>query len=93
MTKLALNACGVATIPDFYYSGLLLAASVAIIVVASLTASAPEPARIESLTFATLGEDFRRENRASWSKVDVIGSVIVIGLVAAAYVYFWTWLE
>ena len=93
MTKLTLNACGVATIPDFYYSGLLLLASIAIIVAASLTAPAPEPARIESLTFATLGDDFKRENRASWNKVDVIGSILVIGLVLAAYAYFWTWLD
>ena len=93
MAKLLLNACGVATIPDFYYSGLLLMVSIAIIVVASLTAPAPEPARIESLTFATLGDDFKRENRASWNRVDVIGSILVIGLILAAYAYFWTWLD
>lgn len=93
IAKLTLNACGVATIPDFYYSGLLLAISVIIIIVASLTAPAPETARIASLTFATLGDDFKRENRASWNKVDVIGSVLVIGLVLAAYAYFWTWLD
>ena len=93
MGKLALNAAGVETIPDFYYSGLLLAASVAIVIVASLSAPPPESARIESLTFSTLGEDFKRENRASWNKWDVAGSVLVLGLVAAAYAYFWTWLD
>ena len=93
MAKLTLNACGVETIPDFYYSGLLLIASVAIIAVASLTAPPPAPTDIESLTFATLGDDFRRENRASWNKLDVIGSALVIGLVIAAYAYFWTWLD
>ena len=40
-----------------------------------------------------LGDDFKRENRASWNKVDVIGSALVIGLVLAAYAYFWTWLD
>ena len=93
MAKLALNACGVETMPDFYYSGLLLAVSVAIIVAASLTAPAPEPAQIESLTFSTLGDDFKRENRASWNAWDVAGSVVVLGFVAAAYAYFWTWLD
>ena len=93
MAKLTLNACGIATIPDFYYSGLLLVVSVAIIIVATLTAPAPEPVRVESLTFATLGEDFKRENRASWNKWDVAGSALVIGLVLAAYAYFWTWLD
>jgi SSS family solute:Na+ symporter len=93
MTKLMLNVFGVETIPDFYYSGLLLALSVLIIVISSLTAPAPETKRIESLTFATLGDDFKRENRASWNKWDVLGSLFVLGLVAAAYAYFWTWLD
>ena len=93
MAKLTLNALGIETIPDFYYSGLLLALSVLIIVISSLTAPAPETKRIESLTFATLGDDFKRENRASWNKWDVLGSLFVLGLVAAAYAYFWTWLD
>ena len=93
MAKLTLNAYGVETIPDFYYSGVLLVLSIVIIVIASLTAPAPNDAQIQSLTFATLGDDFKRENRASWNKWDVIGSLVVLGLVAAAYAYFWTWLD
>ena len=93
MTKLVLNACGVETIPDFYYSGILLAVSVLIIVVASLTAPAPAAKHTDSLTFSTLGEDFRRENRDSWNRWDVVGSALVIALVAAIYAYFWTWLD
>ena len=72
---------------------MLLAISGLIIIIASLTAPAPESKRTESLTFATLGEDFKRENRASWNKWDVIGSLLVLGLVAASYAYFWTWLD
>ena len=72
----------------FGYFGVL-----AMVVVATLTAPVPESARIESLTFATLGDDFKRENRASWNKVDVIGAILVIGLVLAAYAFFWTWLD
>ena len=93
MVKLTLNAFGVETIPDFYYSGILLILSIVIIVVASLMAPAPVEAQIQSLTFATLGDDFKHENRASWNKWDVIGSLVVLGLVAAAYAYFWTWLD
>ena len=97
MTKLTLNAVcpgpdGYALLQDFYFSGLLLVASILVIVAASLTASAPDPKRIESLTFATLGDDFRRENRASWDWRDVVCSAIVIGIVVACYVYFWNWL-
>ena len=97
MSKLTLNAVcpnpdGYALLQDFYFSGLLLVTSVLVIVVASLSAPAPDPKRIESLTFATLGEDFRRENRASWDWRDVVASAIVVGVVIACYVYFWNWL-
>ncbi len=93
MTKLVLNACSIQTIPDFYYSGILLVISVLIIVIASLTAPAPDESRIKSLTFATLGDDFKAENRASWNKFDVIGSIVIISLIVVAYAYFWTWLD
>ena len=97
MTKLTLNALcpgaeGYALVQDFYFSGLLLVMSVLVIVAASLTAPAPEPQRIVSLTFATLGEDFKAENRASWTWVDVVTSGLVLAVVVGCYVYFWNWL-
>ena len=97
MGKLTLNAVcpnpdGFALIQDFYFSGLLLVTSVLVIVVASLSAPAPDPTRIASLTFATLGDDFRRENRASWDWRDVVASAVVLAVVVACYVYFWNWL-
>ena len=98
MTKLTLNAVcpnpdGYALLQDFYFSGLLLLTSILVIVVASLTAPAPDPKRIASLTFATLDDDFKRENRASWTWVDVVASSVVIGIVIVCYVYFWNWLR
>lgn len=97
MTKLTLNAVcpnpdGYALLQDFYFSGLLLLTSILVIVVASFTAPAPDPKRIASLTFATLGDDFKRENRASWTWVDVVTSSVVVGVIVACYVYFWNWL-
>ncbi|MBR6733461.1 MAG: sodium:solute symporter [Kiritimatiellae bacterium] len=98
MAKLGANAIwggadGFAFIQDFYFSGILLALSVGIVVVASLTAPAPAPEKLNGLTFACLDEKFRQENRASWNKWDVIASCVVVGLVVAAYAYFWTWLD
>ena len=98
MSKLTLNAIcpnsdGFALIQDFYFSGLLLLTSILVIVVASLSASAPDPQRIASLTFATLGDDFKRENRASWDWRDVVSSAFVLAVVVACYVYFWNWLQ
>ena len=97
MSKLTMNALwpnsdGYALLQDFYFSGLLLLVSIIVIVVASLTAPAPDPKRIESLTFATLGDDFKRENRASWDWRDVVASAIVLAVIAVCYVYFWNWL-
>ena len=97
MCKLAANAIwggadGFALIQDFYFSGILLAVSIAIVVVASLTAPAPEPKLTTGLTFAGLDEKFKKENRESWNWIDVVSSCIVVGLVICAYAYFWTWL-
>ncbi len=98
MAKLALNATcagpdGYFAIQDFYFSGILLALSIAIVVVASLTAPAPAEVNTKGLTFADLDEKFKKENRESWNWIDVVSSIVVVGAVIAAYAYFWTWLD
>lgn len=97
MAKLVCNIiwggdAGFALIQDFYFSGILLAMSIAIVVVASLTAPAPDAANVNGLNFFALDKKFKEENRESWNWVDVTGSCIVVGLVICAYAYFWTWL-
>ena len=98
MGKLLANAIwqnpdGYAFIQDFYFSGLLLVVSIVIVVVASLAAPPPDDKHLVGLNFSCLDSKFREENRASWNWVDVVGSCIVVGLVVAAYAYFWTWLD
>ena len=98
MAKLAVNAvwggeAGFALIQDFYFSGLLLAASIAIVICASLSAPPPDPAHLTGLNFACLDAEYRRKNRASWNWADVVASCVVVGLVVCAYIYFWTWLD
>ncbi len=104
MSKLTINAFyrtgtpdtlmyKIANFQDFYFSGILLVLSIAIVVLSSLTAPAPDPASINGVCFSTLDSTYRRENRESWNKVDVIASCVVVGLVIAAYAYFWTWLR
>ena len=98
MAKLVANAFwggedGIAFIQDFYFSGLLLVISVVIIVIASLSAPAPDWASTKGLTFAGLDPEFKAENRASWNWIDVVASASVVGAVLAAYVYFWTWIN
>lgn len=76
-----------------YYSGVLLLISTIIIIGASFSAPAPSAEKLRGLTYGTLTADDRREIRASWNKTDVIATVIVLGLVAAFYLYFSFWLE
>ena len=98
MAKLAANAIWgspteAAFIQDFYFSGILLATSFVIIVVASLTAPAPDYAHLDGLNFSCLSPEYKKANRASWNWVDVVASIVVVGCVVAAYAYFWTWLD
>lgn len=98
MCKLGANiiwggADGFAFIQDFYFSGILLAVSILIVVIASLTAPAPDAVHTTGLTFAGLDPSFKKENRESWNWIDVLGSMVVVGCVVAAYAYFWTWLD
>ncbi|MBQ5531881.1 MAG: Na+/glucose cotransporter, partial [Kiritimatiellae bacterium] len=98
MAKLAANAIwggadGYAFIQDYYFSGLLLVTSVVVVAVSSLTAPAPDAAHLSGLNFSCLDAKYKEENRASWNWVDVVSSAVVIGLVACAYIYFWTWMD
>ena len=98
MAKLAANAVwggseGCAFIPDFYFSGILLALSIGIVIVASLMAPAPDAAHLDGLNFSCLSPEYKKMNRASWNWVDVAASLVVVGCVVAAYAYFWTWLD
>ena len=48
----------------------------------------PSYEKISGLTYGTVTDDHRKESRSSWSKGDVIASVIVVLLILAAYIYF-----
>ncbi len=48
----------------------------------------PEYDRISGLTYATVTDEHRAESRRSWDFRDVIGSVLVLLMIAAAYLYF-----
>jgi len=98
MAKLGSNAIwggeeGCAFIQDFYFSGLLLAMSIIVVVIASLSAPAPDMKHLSGLNLFCLDDEFKKAARTSWNWVDVAGSSIVVGLVVAAYIYFWTWLD
>lgn len=93
--KLA-NPAFLAAFGDFnflYFTGVLFVISVAMVVVASLTAPAPSESKVASLTFAGATEEDRRLSRASWNYVDVLATIMVLGAVVGMYVYFSFWLK
>ncbi len=82
-----------AAIGDFnflYFSGVLLLICVVTIVVASHTAARPDPERIKGLTFDSID---RAAVRETWDAKDIFATVVVLGLVAAIYLYFSFWLS
>ena len=96
MAKLAVNALApasaVATFQDYYFSGVLLVISFVTVALASLSAPPPDESRLKGLNFSCLDANYRAENRASWNWVDVTVSIVVVGLVVSAYLYFFNWL-
>jgi SSS family solute:Na+ symporter len=71
-----------------YYSLLIFLVSVVVLIGVSLVTAPPAPAQLAGLTYATITRQQQRESRGSWNRWDVINSIIVLLLIAAAYVYF-----
>jgi SSS family solute:Na+ symporter len=71
-----------------YYGLLIFLVSVLAMVVVSYMTAAPSETQIQGLTYGTRTEQQKHESRASWSALDVIISVVVMGAIIAAYIYF-----
>jgi SSS family solute:Na+ symporter len=106
MAKLVIQALvgsGVIVGPDWlvaigqynflFASGWLLVISAAIVVIVSLMTKPPDESKIIGLTFSTVTAEHKKEIRASWNRWDVIGSLVVVGLVITMYLYFSFWLS
>jgi SSS family solute:Na+ symporter len=71
-----------------YYSVLIFLTCAAVMIAVSYVTAPPSYEKIRGLTYATLTAEDRRQSRASWTKADVIGTLVVLALIAAAYIYF-----
>jgi solute:Na+ symporter, SSS family len=71
-----------------YYSIIILVVSVIVMVVVSYMTEIPSYEKISGLTFGTTTDEQRRESKASWKRVDVVTSSLVVLLILAAYLYF-----
>ena len=64
----------------------LLLFIIVLMVVVSCFTPAPSKAQVDAITFSA---DFKKSIKESWGVFDVIGTLVVIGLCACFYAYFW----
>ena len=72
-----------------FFCGWMFLFCLVVVVVVSLATKAPEPAKIQGLVFGTSTPEQIASTRASWNKWDVVHTVIILGITAAFYWYFW----
>lgn len=71
-----------------YYSLLIFLVSVAVMIAVSYLTEKPSEEKIKGLTYGTETEADRKKSRASWNRLDVICSGVVLLLILLAYIYF-----
>jgi SSS family solute:Na+ symporter len=71
-----------------YYSLFIFIVCIVVMLVVSYMTEEPSYERISGLTYGTTSAEDKDSSRSSWTKGDVIGSVLVILLILASYLYF-----
>ena len=72
-----------------FFCGWMLLFCIIVVVVVSLCTKAPSKEKIQGLVFGTATAEQKAVTRASWNHWDVINSIIILGITAAFYIYFW----
>ena len=88
----AATADWLVSIADFHFlysSGVLFGVVVTIVLLVSWATPAPDPEKIHGLTYDSIG---RQEVRDSWNWIDVVTTMIVLGLTFGIYAYFSFWI-
>jgi len=71
-----------------YYSLFIFIVCIVVMVAVSYVTAAPSYDKISGLTFGTTTPEDRVKSRSSWTKFDVIFSVLLLGIIVAVYMYF-----
>ena len=77
-----------ATINFLYFCILLFLFSIAVMVIVSLLTEKPSFEQLNGLTYATTVAEDKEKSRATWSRFDVVLSLIVVAVVVTAFIYF-----
>ena len=71
-----------------YYSLLIFIVCIIVMVLVSYMTKAPSYEKIKGLTYGTTTAEDKEKSKASYSKADVIFSVVLVIIIVAIYVYF-----
>lgn len=71
-----------------YYSLIILIVCIIVMVAVSYATDKPKYEKIDGLTYSTTSQKDRDESRSSWTKWDIMTSVLVVILIIAMYTYF-----
>jgi SSS family solute:Na+ symporter len=71
-----------------YFSVLITIVSAVVMVAVSYMTSAPDYAKLRSLTFATTTAEDKINTRASWTWKEIAGSGLVLACILGSYLYF-----
>ena len=101
MSRLALKIFGDALNPEgliysvfvapnwLHFEIALFVIVISAMVVISYFTKKADPSQIDGLTFSSVSNEQKAILRASWTKWDVVHSIIIIGIILAFYIYFW----
>ena len=72
-----------------FFCGWMFLFCIIVVIVVSLATEAPTEEKIRGLVFGTSTPAQLAETRASWNHWDIIHTIIILGITAAFYIYFW----
>ncbi|TNF72644.1 MAG: Na+/glucose cotransporter [Bacteroidetes bacterium] len=72
-----------------HYEIALFALVIVLMIVISFFTKAKDPSSITGLYFGSATAEQRAITRASWTRWDLINSLIIISVIVAFYIYFW----
>lgn len=64
---------------------MLFFISVAVVFVASFISKAPDEEQIQGLTYSSMDHEAVRK---SWTTIDIVATVVILGLIGGMYLYF-----
>ena len=72
-----------------HYEIIIFGIIIATMIVVSVFTKAADPAKIGGLTVGTFSPEDKALIKSTYTNLDIINSIIIIGIIIAFYIYFW----